>query len=186
MTAREAAFHHAQQRGSPSEEALPDNVRLRQKKEIPDAAFNNRPLFELEPTPIAVYEPAFARFVRKVNNKNIVPDDFEREELDIALNFIGVCSEHFKDKSERLEELAELEFLGLGYLWRERIIRGPPEPNHCTSGGLEDDLTARSHLSAFIIIGELNNGKGEGDCDASDKAQYAYIKSISSFQASIL
>jgi hypothetical protein len=189
MTAREAAFDQARKRGSPSTEAQYSNVRSRQKRGIQDAAYNNRPLFDLEPTPIAVYEPAFARFVRNVHKKDIVPDDFKPEELQFALDLIRICSNHYADEHMLQAELRKLEFPGLGVLWETQTIDGiGPDGNsrpYNPEGGLKS-RSPRSLWVVYIIIGEVKKAKGEGGCDASDQNQCYYIKLITSPEASIL
>lgn len=182
MTAREEALDRANKRESPSTEAMFEKVRLRQKRNIPDALFNSRPL-SLEPTPIAVYEPAFARFVSKVNRTNIVPGDFNSEELEFALEFIRTCSKHFENELRRSEELETLDIPGLGELWIRHAIYGTSSTYRPDGGRKYLD---RFRRRVFTIIAELENEKGEGKCDASDQVQCCYTKAIISSQASTL
>ncbi|KLO19329.1 hypothetical protein SCHPADRAFT_935403 [Schizopora paradoxa] len=172
-SAREEALERAYKRDSPSTEATLERVRLRQKSNISDAFYNNRPL-SLGPTPIAVYEPAFARFAEKVNKTNIVSGDFTREELQFALDFIRTCSRHYANETKRHEDLETLDFPGFVNLWLEQTIHGPNNSTYRPDGGKK--YTSRFRQAVFTVLAELKNEKGEGNCDASDQVQCSYTK----------
>lgn len=178
------AFDQAKLRESPSTGAQLHNFRRLQTRSIADAAFNGRPLYDLQPSPISIYEPAFGRFVKNVNKSTFKLDDFSKQEYDTAIKLIEISSKLFADEDYRHEALSHLDFPGTGHSWKTKDI--PLGGTTChPDGGFSFELAAFA-VHVFTLIKELKNGKGEGKSDGSFQTQCYYRKLISSDKVSWL
>lgn len=147
-----------------------------------DAAFNNRPL-SLQPTPLSIYEPAFGRFVKKLNKSIPQIRDFTQAELTLALEFIEISSQLFKEESDRQAALSRLRFPVTGQSWNTKDIPSGGSTYH-PDGGFFFDLV-KFDGNVYLVIKELKNGKGEGKCDGASQSQRYYMKLIASEIVSI-
>lgn len=174
-SARDDAVKSAKMRDSPSKEASAKKFRSTQKPENPSAAFNYSPL-DLTPSPISIYNFAFARFKEKINT---AVDDlsFSTEEVKSAFRFIQVSSSYYPTEEIRLAHLQTLEFVGLNGIWKAVNIPSNKKDTivYHPDGTFEIRVEGLSEGMIIVAYLELKNSLGEGGKDSSNQGQLYYM-----------
>lgn len=115
VTERERVIASAKTRRSPLTEAKIANYMHSQNVDQLDAAFNGRP-HNLCPSPIAVYEPAFASFYKKLRQP-FSSFNFSSEEIAKARSFIEISLDSYHSERDRLLDIADLNLFDGKTLW---------------------------------------------------------------------
>jgi hypothetical protein len=148
-----------------------------QREDSPDAAYNHRPP-ALAPTPIAIYEPAFAQFRRDMSTPT-EELNFKEEELNAAAKFVNASLPLYSTEQNRLNALREIVEVGGQKLWTQRVI--PINQTQTIPDGCYTlDLSGRP--AVYLSLAELKNGLGNGGADPSEQVQLVYIQVVSSEQ----
>lgn len=164
----DAAFKHS----SPSAGAQGGSLRSTEKKEMIDAIYDWRPL-DLPPTPLAIYHPAFANFIRLINAAD------EHEDLvDVHLyftqarRFIETSLRYYAKEEDRQTALLTCIplFPGGTVLLEGRHFR--PDGHKM--------IDIDEYHKAITQINELKEGLGQGDCDPIEQAECGYRITCSS------
>lgn len=177
---REAIARLARRRPAPSTGAQSTELLASQVPDRLDAAYNHRPP-ELAPPPIAIYQPAFARFRREM----AIPTEdieFSQSELTQASHFVDVSLRLYPTENERQSALRDTCFVQGAPLWTS--VRVDVNKTFVLPDGCYQLVGPNSHR-IFPSLGEVTNGGGGEGPDPSDKVQSIYIQIVSSEQVSV-
>ncbi|KAF9496469.1 hypothetical protein BDN71DRAFT_1505770 [Pleurotus eryngii] len=176
---RDAVAQSGRQRDPPSTGAKSCNLVPAQQVNQPAAAFNYRPQ-ELTPSPLSLYNPAFATFRRGMANltKNF---KFSKEEVERATDFIVISSKYYVDENARMTALRQCSLFPTPERSQSAWCTSEIQTNATI---IKPDGNIPLALAVRIVICflELKNGGGDGGCDPNEQVQLDFIKVVSSDQ----
>lgn len=179
---REEIAKVARSRDSPSAGAKLNVLQVTQRKTRPDAVYNWRPM-SLQPPPISVYHPTFAKFTRLMSMQ-LEDEEFSHDELQSAFEFIISSLEFYTNEETRQMCLKGIQSIDRNILQQTRIF--------LTSGNLTPDGYSQSPTPvfppgsrmAYKAFQHLKAEVGTGSCDPMAQAECAFLAVYSSDEVS--
>ncbi|KAF9476230.1 hypothetical protein BDN70DRAFT_897494 [Pholiota conissans] len=187
LPSREDITKGAQNRQSPSSGAKLDSLKTTQNVSRPDAIYNSRPL-TLQPPPISIYHPVFAKFTQLMATP-YTNMDFSYEELEQAIKFIASSLPFYEDEKSRQDSILGLASVASGILTSSafNLKSGMFSPDGVCS--VECPVFTEKYQSTQAVMGiqVLESEVGTGGCDPAAQAECAYVAICSSDEvASVL
>ncbi|KAI0708788.1 hypothetical protein C8T65DRAFT_740166 [Cerioporus squamosus] len=174
---REQIAAAAQKRDSPSTGATLSQRLKTQTAACIDAVHNGRPI-ELTGAPITIYHPAFANFLKYMEEPRV----FTPEELDVAQDFITQAAAYHKHASRR-HKLSPSMSAGVHQFVLELTPISNSTGTFTTDGAMFASRETPDGFCPLIGAHELRPEIGEGGCDPSAQAENVYVAYYSSDEA---
>lgn len=171
-----------QKRDSPSAGAKLDSLQRTQTTSHPDAIYNCRPL-SLQPPPITIYHPVFAKFTQLMMEP-CEKLQFSCEELENAFEFIVSSLAYYSSEADRQAAIQGISYVAIDILRQTTITLGGRKH---TPDGVSMSICPVFPVKGRMAIkgfADIKSDIGTGGSDPISRTECAYVAVYSSDEVS--